>query len=71
MIGQGVKAALSIVAYGVLLAIGFRLGQKAYDVAEQRCPDLVNRAIQKTTEVVNDTCRRFSCCKETGDRSPA
>lgn len=64
MITQGIKTAVGVICYGLLLAIGFRLGQKVYEQVEKQAPDLITKTVKLTTEVMNDTRRRFSSGQE-------
>jgi hypothetical protein len=69
MIVQSVKGAVSIVVYGVLLAIGFRIGQKAYEYAETNAQEDLNKLVKLTKEKWNDYTRSSIGGKETGNQS--
>lgn len=68
MLLNGVKTVFGVVLYGVLLAIGFRLGQKAYDLAEQKGPEQLTKLTALVKRKYDDTCRSSSGSKEAGDR---
>lgn len=64
MLYQGVKTMGSIVVYGILLAIGFRIGQKAYEYAETHAQEDLTKLAKLTKEKFDDCSRRFSTGKE-------
>ena len=71
MLYQGVKTMGSIVVYGILLAIGFRIGQKAYEYAETHAQEDLTKLVKFTKEKYDDYTRGINGSKETGNQSAA
>ena len=68
MLYQGVKTMGSIVVYGILLAIGFRIGQKAYEFAEENVPPNAVKLTKYVKGVYDDYTRGINSSKETGNQ---
>lgn len=52
MIVESGKGILAIVVYGILLAIGFKIGSKIYDTAEKEIPARFPEASKKSIDAI-------------------